>query len=70
MLHLQIEPGSDIALLNAIARITLERRWYNVGFIQEHAEWQTFEAYQRSTLNVDMPLDEFLTKPHKSRYTD
>jgi arsenite oxidase large subunit len=62
VLHLQIEPGSDIALLNAIARITLERRWYDVGFIQERAEWQTFEAYQRSTLNVDMPLDEFLTE--------
>jgi arsenite oxidase large subunit len=31
ILHLQIEPGSDIALLNAIARIVLARRWYDVG---------------------------------------
>ena len=62
VLHLQLEPGSDIALLNAIARITLERRWHDVGFIQERAEWQTFEAYQRSTLGVDTSLDDFLAE--------
>lgn len=62
VLHLQIEPGSDIALLNAIARIALARRWYDVGFIQERVEWQTFEAYQRSTLGVDVPLDEFVAE--------
>jgi len=62
ILHLQIEPGSDIALLNAIARIILERRWHDVGFIQERAEWQTFEAYQRSTLGVDRPVEEFVAE--------
>ena len=60
VLHLQIEPGTDIALLNAIARIVLERRWHDVGFIQERAEWQTFEAYQRSSLGVDIPADAFV----------
>jgi arsenite oxidase large subunit len=44
VLHLQIEPGSDIALLNAIARIVLQRRWHDVGFLRERVEWQTFEA--------------------------
>jgi arsenite oxidase large subunit len=58
VLHLQIEPGADIALLNAIGRIILERRWHDVAFIRAHTEWQTFEAYQRSTLAVDRPLDE------------
>ncbi len=62
VLHLQIEPGSDIALLNAIARIVLARRWYDVGFIQERVEWQTFEAYQRSTLGVDAPLEDFVAE--------
>jgi arsenite oxidase large subunit len=62
VLHLQIEPGSDIALLNAMSRIVLARRWYDVGFIQERVEWQTFEAYQRSTLGVDVPLDEFVAE--------
>jgi arsenite oxidase large subunit len=60
VLHLQIEPGSDIALLNAIARIVLERHWHDVGFIRERAEWQTFEAYQRSSLGVDTPAQEFV----------
>ena len=62
VLHLQIEPGTDIALLNAIARIALDRRWHDTAFLQERVEWQTFEAYQRSTLNVDMPLDEFVAE--------
>src|SRR5260221_7512796 len=52
VLHLQIEPGADIALLNAIARIALDRHWHDTAFIQERVEVQTFEAYQRSTLNV------------------
>lgn len=60
VLHLQIEPGADIVLLNAIARIVLDNRWYDVAFIRERAEWQTFEAYQRSTLAVDRPRDELV----------
>ncbi len=58
VLHLQIEPGADIALLNAIGRIILEHRWHDVGFIRRSTEWQTFEAYQRSTLAVDRPLED------------
>lgn len=60
VLHLQIEPGADIALLNAIARIALERRWHDIAFIENHTERQTFEAYQRSSLGIDRPLDEFV----------
>ena len=56
VLHLQVEPGTDIAVLNAIARIVLHRRWHDVAFIRKYAEWQTFEAYQRSSLGVDRPL--------------
>ncbi|MGI9301605.1 MAG: arsenate reductase (azurin) large subunit, partial [Gammaproteobacteria bacterium] len=58
VLHLQIEPGADIAVLNAIARIVLERRWHDVAFLRERVEWQTFEAYQRSSLGADRPLAE------------
>ena len=53
VLHLQIEPGTDIALLNALSRVVLDRRWHDIGFIRKRTEWQTFEAYQRSTLAVD-----------------
>lgn len=62
VLHLQIEPGGDIALMNAIARVSLEKRWYDAAFIRERAEWQTFEAYQRSTLGVDRPAAEFIAE--------
>lgn len=60
VLHLQIEPGSDIALLNAISRVVVHRRWHDVGFIRERTETQTYEAYLRSSLGVDRPLAEFL----------
>ncbi|NQU62236.1 MAG: arsenate reductase (azurin) large subunit [Rhodospirillales bacterium] len=56
VLHLQNEPGTDIAVINAIARIILERRWYDVSFVNRHTERQTFEAYQRSSLDTDRPL--------------
>ncbi|MGI9381719.1 MAG: arsenate reductase (azurin) large subunit, partial [Methyloligellaceae bacterium] len=53
VLHLQIEPGGDIWLLNAIARVIRDGRWHDVAFIRERTETQTFEAYQRSTLMTD-----------------
>lgn len=62
VLHLQLEPGTDIWLLNAIARVVLERRWHDVSFIGDRCEKQTFEAYQRNTLMVDRPLDEMLAE--------
>jgi arsenite oxidase large subunit len=55
VLHLQIEPGTDIWLLNAIARIILERGWYDAAFVNKRTEIQTFEAYQRSSLMMDRP---------------
>ena len=58
VLHLQIEPGTDIEVLNAISRVVLDRRWHDVAFIRERTEWQTFEAYQRSSLGADRSVDE------------
>ncbi len=62
VLHLQIEPGTDIAALSAISRIILDRRWHDVAFLQERTEWQTFEAYQRSSLGVDRPAKAVVAK--------
>lgn len=62
VLHLQIEPGSDIALLNAIARVVVHRHWHDVGFIGDRTEGQTFEAYQRSSLGIDIPVEEFVAE--------
>ena len=60
VLHLQIEPGADLWVLNAIGRLIIERWWHDVAFVRHHTETQTFDAYQRSTLMRDRPLDEFL----------
>jgi len=65
VLHLQIEPGADLWVMNAIARIILERRWHDVGFIRRHTETQTFEAYQRSTLMRDRSLDDLVDEAAK-----
>ncbi len=62
VLHLQIEPGTDIPLLNAIARVVLDRRWHDIAFCRQRTEWQTFEAYQRSSLGVDRPTAEFVAE--------
>ena len=62
VLHLQIEPGTDIWVLNAIARVILDRRWHDVGFIRSRTETQTFDAYQRSSLMVDRPADEVVAE--------
>ena len=62
VLHLQIEPGSDLWLLNAIGRIVLDRSWHDVAFIGQRTETQTFEAYQRSSLMVDRPRAELLSE--------
>ena len=58
VLHLQIEPGADLWVMNAIARIIIERRWHDLGFIRHHTETQTFDAYQRSTLMRDRPTED------------
>ena len=60
VLHFQIEPGTDIPLLNAIARVVLDKRWHDIAFVRQRAEWQTFEAYQRSSLGIDRPSAEFV----------
>jgi arsenite oxidase large subunit len=58
VLHLQIEPGADLWVLNAISRLILEHNWHDIGFIRKHTEVQTYEAYQRSTLMRERPAGE------------
>ncbi|PJZ49672.1 NAD(P)H-nitrite reductase [Leptospira saintgironsiae] len=37
-IHLQIDPGTDIYLFHAIARILIEKDWIDPKFIQDHTE--------------------------------
>lgn len=60
VLHLQIEPGADLWILNAIAREIIDRRWHDVGFIYDFTETQTFDAYQRSSLMRDRPAKDVI----------
>ena len=65
VLHLRIEPGTDIAVINSISRIILDRRWYDASYVNRYTERQTFEAYQRSSLNVDQSLESVVQKAAK-----
>ena len=44
-LHLQITPGTDVTLTNAIGRVLIENNWINLDFILNHTEG--FEAYRQ-----------------------
>lgn len=46
ILHLQHEPGTDIALLNGIMYIILEREWENKAFIEDRTEG--FEGFKEN----------------------
>jgi ferredoxin-nitrate reductase len=47
-LHLQINPGTDIVLYNAIGRILIEREWIDTDFIENHTDG--FEAYKAQVM--------------------
>jgi arsenite oxidase large subunit len=48
VLHLQLTPGTDVVLNNAIGRVILEHHWENVGFIGDHVEADSFGPYKQS----------------------
>jgi ferredoxin-nitrate reductase len=67
-LHLQITPGTDIYLYNAIARILIENGEVDFDFISKHTE--DFEKYRDSVfkytveeaaLNCDVPVNNIRT---------
>ncbi|MFD1000707.1 molybdopterin-dependent oxidoreductase [Ohtaekwangia kribbensis] len=67
-LHLQITPGTDIYLYNAIARILIENGEVDYDFISRHTE--DFEKYRDSVfkytveeaaLNCDVPVNDIHT---------
>ncbi|MBC7892447.1 MAG: molybdopterin-dependent oxidoreductase, partial [Sphingobacteriaceae bacterium] len=43
-LHLQLNPGTDIVLYNAIGRILIENGWVDKNFVENHTDG--FEAYK------------------------
>ncbi len=51
VLHLQHHPGTDIALLNGLMNIILEKGWENKTFIQERTEG--FEEFRQNISQYD-----------------
>ena len=49
-LHLQITPGTDIYLYNAIARVLIENGDVDFDFISKHTE--EFEKYKRFCFSI------------------
>ncbi|KAB8333745.1 arsenate reductase (azurin) large subunit [Scytonema tolypothrichoides VB-61278] len=62
VLHLQLNPGTDIALLNAIQRIILERGWQDQAFIDNRVEAETLPAYLEQSLQQGRSLDEVIAE--------
>jgi arsenite oxidase large subunit len=48
LLHLQLKPGTDIALLNAIGRVVFENKWQDQSFIDSRTE--NFDDYKTKGL--------------------
>ena len=51
-LHLQLEPGTDIPLLNAVIKTVLDNGWYDESFIEERTEG--FEDLQETLEDFDV----------------
>ncbi|MEA5405074.1 molybdopterin-dependent oxidoreductase [Arcicella sp. DC2W] len=51
-LHLQIHPGTDITLTNAIGRVLIEKKWIDQDFITNNTEG--FEAYQTQVMQKSL----------------
>ena len=60
VLHLQLKPGTDIALLNAIGRAVVENKWQDQAFIDSRTE--NFGDYQTKGLQTSRSLDDLLSE--------
>jgi arsenite oxidase large subunit len=65
VLHLQLNPGTDIALLNAIGRIIYERGWHDQTFIADRIEAETLQPYLDQSLQTGKSLDEVLAEAER-----
>lgn len=52
-------PGTDVALLNAMARVIIEERLYDASFVEERCEG--FEALKKSIMDPPLSMAETIT---------
>jgi formate dehydrogenase alpha subunit len=53
------QPGTDIALLNAMARVIIEEKLYDASFIEERCDG--FEAFAESAMSPSLSMGETVT---------
>jgi len=53
------QPGTDVALLNAMARVIIEKKLLDTAFIKERCE--DFEAFEATVMDWDLGVSEELT---------
>jgi len=64
-LHLDLEPGTDIILINAIARIIYEKGWHGRDFIEKYTEASSWENYKKISLRQDTSLKDVIVEAEK-----
>lgn len=65
VLHLQLNPGTDYVLANAISRVIYEKGWHDEHLIKNRSDLKTFEDYKKKSLMLDVPYDEFMRRVEK-----
>ncbi len=65
VLHLQLNPGTDIALANAIARVVYERQWHDKDFVANRVEAETVQPFLEQSLQIGKSLDEVLAEAER-----
>ena len=59
MLFLQVTPGTDVTLWNAVARVVLEHHWDDAAFVRDHVEESSVGPY-RDSVGLQRSLESVL----------
>lgn len=64
-LHLRPNLGSDYILANAIARVIWERKYYDMGYLQNRTDLGKLEEYKAKSLKSDTTYADFIAQAVK-----
>lgn len=65
VLHLQLNPGTDIVVANTLARIIYEREWHDKDFLANRIEAETVQPFLDQSLQMAKSLDEVLAEAER-----
>ena len=52
--HLQLRPGTNVAVVTALAHVIVTEKLYNEAFIRERCDWNEFQEYAEFVSNAAM----------------